>query len=137
MNRRRFLALSGAAIGAAAIGGTTAVFNNPYQYIPALLHEYIGRYTMDADEEKRFVDAFGEHYGLDTMLGFVGLHNLRRHTSMGTAYTHFITDLYERRLVADFLTSTDFLRNYEKHSVPDVKFIGFKMTCANPFARSA
>ena len=137
MHRRHFLALTGAAAGTAAVGGAIAVFDNPYDYIPALLHEYIGEYTMAAEEERRFIDAFGDHYGLHALIGFVGLHNLRRHTAMGTQYTHYIRNLYERRLVGDFMSSTDFMQKSRIQKVPDVKFIGFNLPCSNPFARFA
>lgn len=135
MNRRNFLILSATAVSAAAVGGTVAVLDNPHSYIPALLREYIGDYTMDEEDERQFVDAFEEYYGTEKVLGFVGLHRIRDATSLGTDYTDSKVDLYERRLVSDFMTSTDFFRKYQQEPVPHVSFTGFKLPCSNPFAR--
>ena len=135
MNRRTFLILSGTTLGAAAVGGSMAIFEHPHNYIPALLQEYLGKFTMDKADERQFVDAFREFYGNDKIMGFVGLHRIREATSLGTSYTHSRVELFQRRLVSDFITSTDFFQKYQLEAVPHVTFRGFKLPCSNPFAR--
>ncbi|WP_150303371.1 type 1 periplasmic-binding domain-containing protein [Pseudomonas saliphila] len=135
MNRRNFLILSATAVSAAAIGGTVTVLDDPYAYIDSLLHEYVGEFTMDDAEERQFVDAFSGHYGSEKVLGFVALHRLRRATPLSTDYTDAKVELYKRRLVSDFMTSTDFFRQYQQGKVPHVYFTGFKVPCSNPFAQ--
>jgi hypothetical protein len=137
MNRRNLLILSATTVGAAALAGTMTVIDDPYAYLPSLLREYIGEYTMDEEEERQFIQAFSDYYGLDKVVGFVGLHRIREGTSLGTPYTHSKVDLYERRLVSDFFTSTDFYQKYQTERVPHVSFVGFKQPCRNPFARRA
>ena len=138
MNRRNFLILSATTVSAAAVGGTVAVLDDPYAYIHRLLHGYFGEFSMDEEQARRFVDAFSEHYGTDKVLGFVSLHRLRKATPLSTEYTDAKVDLYERRLVADFMTSTDFFRQYQQGiRVPKVSFTGFKLPCSNPFAQRA
>lgn len=137
MNRRNFLILSATTVSAAAIGGSLSIMDDPYSYIPSLLRQYVGDYTMDAEQEQQFVDAFSEHYGVDKVIGFVSLHRIRDASSLGTEYTNTKVDLYERRLVSDFITSTDFFRKYQEGGVPHVSFTGFKLPCSNPFARRA
>lgn len=135
MNRRHFLILSATTVSAAAVAGSLRVLDDPYAYIGALLREFVGDFTMDAQQERQFVEAFSDHYGNDKVMGFVGLHRIRRSTSLGTAYTHTKVDLYERRLISDFMTSTDFFRQYQAGAAPHVSFTGFKQPCSNPFAR--
>lgn len=135
MNRRNFLILSATAVSATAVGGMLVVFDNPHSYIPELLHRYIGEYRMDEEDERQFVDAFEDFYGSEKILGFVSLHHLREATSLGTDYTDERLDLYERRLVGDFMTSTDFFHKYQQQPVPHVSYTGFKRPCGNPFAR--
>lgn len=137
MNRRTFLILSGTTLGAvtAAMGGSIAMFQYPHTYIPALLQEYLGKFTMDVEDERQFVDAFSEFYGNDKIIGFVGLHRIREATSLGTPYTHSRVELFQRRLISDFITSTDFFQRYQLETVPHVTFRGFKLPCSNPFAR--
>ncbi|MEH6386670.1 hypothetical protein [Pseudomonas profundi] len=135
MNRRNFLILSAATASAAAIGGTVAVLDDPYAYIHMLLRGYVGEFTMDEEQARQFVDAFSEHYGTEKVLGFVALHRLRKATPLSTEYTDAKVNLYERRLVSDFMTSTDFFRQYQQGGVPTVSFTGFKLPCSNPFAQ--
>lgn len=135
MNRRNFLMLSATTVSAAAVGGTLTVLDEPYEYIGTLLREFVGDFTMDAVQQRQFVDAFSDHYGNQKVMAFVGLHRIRRSTSLGTVYTHTKIDLYERRLISDFMTSTDFFRKYQEGDVPHVSFTGFKLPCSNPFAR--
>lgn len=135
MKRRNFLILSATTVSAAAVGGTLSVLDDPYEYIGALLREFVGDFTMDAEQQRQFVEAFSNHYGNDKVMVFVGLHRIRRSTSLGTAYTHTKMDLYERRLISDFMTSTDFFGQYQEGATPHVNFTGFKQPCSNPFAR--
>lgn len=114
MNRRNFLILSATTVSAAAIGGTLTVLDDPYAYIDSLLHEYVGEFTMDDAEERQFVEAFSEHYGNEKVLGFVALHRLHKATPLSTDYTDAKVELYKRRLVSDFMTSTDFFRQYQQ-----------------------
>lgn len=137
MNRRNFLILSATTVSAAAVGGGLSLMDDPYSYIPSLLHQYVGDYTMDEEQERQFIDAFSEHYGLDKVIGFVSLHRIRDASSLGTDYTNTKVDLYERRLVSDFMTSTDFFRKYQEERVPHVSFTGFKLPCSNPFSQRA
>ncbi len=137
MNRRSFLILSATTLSAAAIGGSLAIMDDPYTYIPHLLRQYVGEYTMDPEQEREFVDAFSEYYGAEKVIGFVTLHHVRSESALGTDYTDAKVDLYERRLVSDFMTSTDFFRRYQEQGVPHVSFTGFKLPCSNPFAQRA
>ena len=136
MNRRHFLFLSATAVSAAAIAGTVAVLDDPHPYLHTLLQRFVGDFEMDEAQERLFMDAFSEHYGYEKVLGFVALHEIRESTGLATDYTNAKLDLYERRLVGDFMTSTDFFRQYQQGvSVPKVTFTGFKVPCSNPFAQ--
>lgn len=133
MNRRNFLILSATTVSAAAIGGTVVLLDDPYAYIHGLLNEYVGDFTMDEEQERQFVDAFIEHYGNDKVIGFVALHRLHKVTPLSTDYTNAKINLYQRRLVTDFMTSTDFFHQYQQGKPPHVNFTGFKLPCSNPF----
>ncbi|WP_150303493.1 hypothetical protein [Pseudomonas saliphila] len=134
MNRRKFLALSAATVSVAALGSAAIVFEDSHSFIPALLHEYIGDYQMDEEQENNFVDAFAEHYGADKLMAVIGLYRIRSGTGLGTRYTNAKVDEFERKLVTDFLVTTDYLAKQDQPN-PRVNFIGFKIACNNPFAQ--
>lgn len=133
MNRRTFLALSAAGVSVAALGSAAVVFEDSHSFIPALLREYIGDYQMDEEQERAFVEAFSEDYGAEKLIAVIGLYRIRSGTGLGTGYTNGKVDEFERKLVTDFLVTTDYLR---KQNEPDaqVTFVGFRMPCTNPYA---
>lgn len=134
MHRRTFLALSAATLGVAALGSAAFVFEDSHAFIPALLHEYIGDYQMDEKQEKSFVDAFAEHYGAEKLIAVIGLYRIRSGTGLGTGRTNAKVDEFERKLVTDFLVTTDYLKKQGEPN-PEVNFIGFKVACNNPYAQ--
>lgn len=134
MNRRKFLALSAATVSVAALGSAAIIFEDSHAFIPALLHEYVGNYQMDEEQEKKFVDGFAEQYGAEKLAAVIGLYRIRSATGLGVRYTNAKVDEFERRLVTDFLVTTDYLAKQDQPN-PRVNFIGFKIACNNPYAQ--
>ena len=137
MNRRQFLGFTAATAGVitlAAAGSAAMIFEDSYTYIPALLRELIGDYSMAAEQEQAFIDALARDYGEQKLMAVIGLHRIRNTTGLGIAYTNDKLDQFERRLVTDFLISTDYLRQ-PKTARPQLSFIGYRIPCNNPFAR--
>ena len=140
MNRRNFLILSATTLSAASVaaaGGTLLFEDDQHDYLTELLHLHVGEFVMDSEHQHRFLEAFSDYYGPEKVLAFVGLHRIRAASHLSTDYTNAKVDLYVRRLVSDFMTSTDFFRNYQTNPVPTVNFTGFKLPCSNPFAQRA
>lgn len=133
MNRRKFLVLSAATVSVAALGSAAIVFEDSHSFIPALLHEYIGDYQMTEEQEKNFVDAFADEYGEEKLAAVIGLYRIRSGTGLGTGYTNAKVDEFERKLVTDFLVTTDYLKK-QGEANPQVNFIGFRIPCNNPYA---
>ncbi|MEH6386535.1 MULTISPECIES: hypothetical protein [Pseudomonas] len=133
MNRRKFLALSAATVSVAALGSAAIVFEDSHSFIPALLHEYIGDYQMTEEQENNFVDAFAEEYGEEKLAAVIGLYRIRSGTGLGTGYTNAKVDEFERKLVTDFLVTTDYLKKQGEPNA-QVNFIGFRIPCNNPYA---
>ena len=133
MNRRNFLALSVATVSVAALGSAAVVFEDSHSFIPALLHEYIGDYQMDEEQERAFIDAFAEDYGAEKLIAVIGLYRIRSGTGLGTGYTNGKVDEVERKLVTDFLVTTDYLQKKNEPGA-SVNFVGFRIPCNNPYA---
>ena len=133
MKRRTFLIASTATLGLVAAGAGAWVYEDRQVFIPQLLQRMVGDFRMDAEDERQFVDALAAHYGEEKLLVLMGLYKIRQQTGVGTPYTDPRVDTFERRLLTDFMVSTDFLRHTEAN--PKVAFLGYRLPCSNPYAR--
>ena len=133
MKRRTFLIASTATLGLVAVGAAAWVYEDRQVFIPQLLQQMVGNFRMDAEDERQFVDALAAHYGEEKLLVLMGLYKIRQQTGVGTPYTDPRVDTFERRLLTDFMVSTDFLRYSEAN--PKVAFLGYRLPCSNPDAR--
>ncbi|ANF26643.1 hypothetical protein [Stutzerimonas stutzeri] len=134
MKRRTLLISSAATLGLVAIGSGTWVYEDRQVFIPQLLQRLVGNFQMDPDDQRKFVDAMADHYGSEKLIALMGLYKIRQETGVGTAYTDLRVDNFERRLLTDFMVSTDFLRQQNKTN-PKVSFLGYRLPCSNPYAR--
>ncbi len=134
MNRRTFLAGTAATISLAALGSAAIVFEDSYSFIPDMLHTLVGDYRMDAAQEEQFIADLAETYGAEKLTAFAGLYRLRAGTGLGTEYTDEKVDDYERRILTDFLTSTDYLSKQDQ-AVPEISYRGLRQPCSNPYAK--
>jgi len=134
MKRRTLLIASAATLSVAAVGSAAWANEDRHVFIPQLLQELIGDFRMDADDQHRFVEAVAEHHGAAKLKALMALYKIRSETGLGSAYTNLRVDQFERRLLTDFLVSTDYLRKQQEQS-PKVSFIGYRLPCSNPYAR--
>ncbi|MCQ4319276.1 hypothetical protein [Stutzerimonas stutzeri] len=134
MKRRTLLISSAAALGLVAVGSGAWVFEDRQVFVPQLLQRLVGNFQMDPDDQRKFVDAMADHYGSEKLTALMGLYKIRQQTGVGTAYTELRLDNFERRLLTDFMVSTDFLRQQNKTN-PKVSFLGYRLPCSNPYAR--
>lgn len=134
MNRRTLLIYSAATASLAAVGTTALVYEDRHTFIPALLHALIGNFRMDPQQQRQFVEAVTERYGIRKFTALIGLYKIRSDTGLGTAYTNAKVDKFERMLLTDFMTSTDYLGKQHEEN-PNVSFIGYRLPCRNPFAQ--
>lgn len=134
MNRRTLLLYSAATLSLAALGTTALVHEQRDSFIPALLHALIGDFRMDRHDQRQFVEALVQHYGPRKFTALLGLYRIRAATGLGTAYSNAKLDRFERMLVTDFITSTDYLDKRHEQN-PKVSFSGYRLPCRNPFAR--
>lgn len=133
MKRRTFMIASTAALGLVAVGAGAWVYEDRQVFIPQLLQQLVGDFRMDAEDERRFIDALAGHYGEEKLMALMGLYKIRQQTGVGTPYTDPRVDKFERRLLTDFMVSTDYLRHQEAN--PKVTFLGYRLPCSNPYAR--
>lgn len=133
MKRRTLLIASAATLGVAAVGSAVWVYEDKYVFVPQLLQRLVGDFRMNAQDQHKFVDALAEHYGnkLDALMA---LYKIRSETGLGSAYTNQRVDQFERRLLTDFMVSTDYLRQQPSDN-PKVSFLGYRLPCSNPYAR--
>ncbi len=133
MKRRTFVLASTAALGLVALGAGAWVYEDRQVFIPELLKKMVGNFRMDAEDERKFVDALAAQYGEEKLVALMGLYKVRQQTGVGTPYTDPRVDKFERGLLTDFMVSTDFLRHQEAN--PKVSFLGYRLPCSNPYAR--
>lgn len=134
MKRRTLLISSVATLGLVAVGAGAWVYEDSQVFIPHLLQRLVGNFEMEPEDQRNFVDAMAEHYGSEKLTALMGLYKIRQETGVGTPYTDLRVDNFERRLLTDFMVSTDFLRQQNKLN-PKVSFIGYRLPCSNPYAR--
>lgn len=134
MKRRTFLVSSAASLGLVAVGAGAWVYEDRQVFIPHLLHRLVGDFEMDERDQRQFVEAMAAHYGSEKLTALMGLYKIRQETGLGSAYTSVRVDKFERRLLTDFMVSTDFLRKQGQAS-PKVAFLGYRLPCSNPYAR--
>ena len=134
MKRRTLLIASAATLGVAAVGSAAWANEDSHVFIPQLLHELVGEFRMDAEDQRRFIEAMTEHYGAAKLKALMALYKIRSETGLGSAYTNLRVDQFERRLITDFLVSTDYLRQPQADN-PKVSFVGYRLPCSNPYAR--
>lgn len=134
MKRRTLLLSSAATLGLAAVGSAAWVYEDRQVFISELLHQLVGGFQMTAADQRKFVDAMAGHYGSKKLTALMGLYKIRQQTGVGSAYTNLKVDSFERRLLTDFLVSTDFLRQQDQ-SNPNVSFLGYRLPCSNPYAK--
>lgn len=133
MNRRKFLGYSAATFGLAALGASAFLHEDSDSFIPRLLHELIGDFAMTPQQEEQFVKSFAESFGTKKLAVMIALYRVDESTGLGTEFTRGRIDRFERALVTEFLTSTDYLRKQHEKN-PDVLYVGHKL-CSNPFAQ--
>lgn len=134
MKRRTLLLSSAATLGLAAVASAAWVYEDRQVFIPDLLHRLVGDFQMDAEDQCKFVDALAGHYGAEKLTALMGLYKIREETGVGSPYTDLRVDNFERRLLTDFMVSTDYLsRQHEPN--PTVSFLGYRLPCSNPYAR--
>ncbi|MEL7557962.1 hypothetical protein [Stutzerimonas chloritidismutans] len=134
MKRRTLLVSSAAALGLVAVGSGAWVYEDRQVFIPQLLQRLVGTFQMDSEDQRKFVDAMANHYGSQKLTALMGLYKIRQETGVGTPYTDLRVDHFERRLLTDFMVSTDYLRQQNKTN-PMVSFLGYRLPCSNPYAR--
>ena len=134
MKRRTLLVSSAAALGLVAVGSGAWVYEDRQVFIPQLLQRLVGTFQMDPEDQRKFVDAMANHYGSEKLTALMGLYKICQETGVGTAYTDLRVDNFERRLLTDFMVSTDYLRQQNKTN-PKVNFLGYRLPCSNPYAR--
>lgn len=134
MKRRTLLLSSAATLGLVAVGSAAWVYEDRQVFIPALLRQMVGDFQMTDDDQRKFVDALAGHYGSEKLLALMGLYKIRQQTGVGSAYTDLRVDNFERRLLTDFMVSTDYLRRQHETN-PTVSFLGYRLPCSNPYAR--
>ncbi len=134
MKRRTLLLSSAATLGLAAVGSAAWVYEDRQVFIPELLHKLVGDFQMSAEDQRKFVDAMAGHYGSQKLTALMGLYKIRQQTGVGSAYTDLRVDNFERRLLTDFMVSTDYLRRQHEAN-PTVAFLGYRLPCSNPYAR--
>lgn len=134
MKRRTLLLSSAAALGVAAVGPAAWVYEDRQVFIPELLHQLVGDFQMSDEDQRKFVDAMAGHYGSEKLTALMGLYKIRQQTGVGSAYTDLRVDNFERRLLTDFMVSTDYLRRQQEAN-PMVAFLGYRLPCGNPYAR--
>lgn len=134
MKRRTLLLSSAATLGLAAVGSAAWVYEDHQVFIPELLHKLVGDFQMSAEDQRKFVDAMAGHYGSQKLTALMGLYKIRQQTGVGSAYTDLRVDNFERRLLTDFMVSTDYLRRQHEAN-PTVAFLGYRLPCSNPYAR--
>lgn len=134
MKRRTLLLSSAATLGLVAVGSAAWVYEDRQVFIPELLHQMVGDFQMTDDDQRKFVDALAGHYGSEKLLALMGLYKIRQQTGVGSAYTDLRVDNFERRLLTDFMVSTDYLRRQHETN-PTVSFLGYRLPCSNPYAR--
>ena len=134
MKRRTLLISSAATLGLVAVGSGAWVYEDRQVFIPQLLHRLVGDFQMAAEDERKFVDALAGHYGSEKLTALMGLYKIRQDTGVGSAYTDLRVDNFERRLLTDFMVSTDYLRRQHEAN-PVVTFLGYRLPCSNPYAK--
>lgn len=134
MKRRTLLLSSAATLGLAAVGSAAWVYEDHQVFIPELLHQLVGDFQMSPEDQRKFVDAMAGHYGSQKLTALMGLYKIRQQTGVGSAYTDLRVDNFERRLLTDFMVSTDYLR-HQHEANPKVAFLGYRLPCSNPYAR--
>lgn len=134
MKRRTLLVSSAAALGLVAVGSGAWVYEDRQVFIPQLLQRLVGNFQMGPEDQRKFVDAMANHYGSEKLTALMGLYKIRQETGVGTPYTDLRVDNFERRLLTDFMVSTDYLRQQNKTN-PKVSFLGYRLPCSNPYAR--
>ncbi len=131
MKRRTLLIASAATLGVAAVGSAAWAYEDSHVFVPQLLQQLVGDFRMDAEDQRKFVDAMTEHYGSRKLKALMALYKIR---ALGSDYTNPKVDQFERRLVTDFMVSTDYLRQRQAEN-PKVSFLGYRLPCSNPYAR--
>lgn len=134
MKRRTLLIGTSAALGLAAAGSAALIHNDRYSFVAGLLRRFVGDFRMEAQHERQFADAVAQRYGAQKFAALIGLYELRSASGLGSAYTDAKLDRFERMLVADFMTATDYFGKRHQAN-PQVAFIGYRLPCRNPFAR--
>lgn len=133
MKRRTLLIASAATLGVAAVGSAAWVYEDKYVFVPQLLQRLVGDFRMDAENQHKFVDALAAHHG-NKLSALMALYKIRSESGLGSAYTNLRLDQFERRVLTDFMVSTDYLRQPRADN-PKVSFIGYRLPCSNPYAR--
>lgn len=134
MKRRTLLIASAATLGVAAVGSAAWAYEDSHVFVPQLLQQLVGDFRMDAEDQRKFVDAMTEHYGSRKLKALMALYKIRAQTGLSSDYTNPKVDQFERRLVTDFMVSTDYLRQRQAEN-PKVSFLGYRLPCSNPYAR--
>lgn len=134
MHRRQFLALSAVGLGVAALGSAALVYEDDDDFVMRLVGEYVGPFQMNREQKRQFVEDVTAKYGDLKTAALIGLHRVRDHTGAGIDYTDDRVDWFERRIVTEFITSTDYVRQ-QGQANPTLTYFGMDTPCTNPYAR--
>ncbi|SDR84941.1 Tat (twin-arginine translocation) pathway signal sequence [Halopseudomonas xinjiangensis] len=134
MNRRQFLALSAAGVTVAALGSAALVYEDKDDFVMRLVREYVGDFRMEPEQQRRFVDDVTARYGDLNSAALIGFYRIRDYTGAGIEYTDQRVDWFERRIVTEFITSTDYVRK-QAEANPALTYFGIDTPCTNPYAR--
>lgn len=134
MNRRQFLVFSAAGLSVAALGSAALVYEDSEDFVIGLVRQYVGDFQMEPEEQQRFVEDVTARYGDISTAALIGFHRIRDHTGLGIDYTDQRVDWFERRVVTEFITSTDYLQKQDEAN-PKLTYMGIDIPCTNPYAQ--
>jgi tellurite resistance protein len=134
MNRRNFLVGSVATCAVVAVAGASVlVYGSNERFLIGLLNEMVGAFSMSEDDQRKFVTYFSRDYGSKKLMAVIELYRLKVKAHIGIARTDDELDKFERRLVTDFMVSTDYLRKQHQDN-PAIAYLGPRV-CGNPYAQ--
>lgn len=136
MNRRKFLLLTSAAGGVAAVGGIAFVLSDHYRgWIRRILHRDLPGYNLEAKGLTQYMDEYFAKQGGASQLrlfaaaeGVVDVEPL-----LPTGKARLLRE-EERRILTNFLLGSDFFANYP-NGPKEIIYSGAPKACRSPFAK--
>ena len=134
MNRRKFLLLSSAAGGFAAVGGGVYLLTDNYRgWVSDILHRSLPGYALEPKGLALFVEEHFAHRSSRRRRLLAAAEGVVDFKPMMPAQMaeHFAAE--ERLILTDFLVGSDFFRNYPAGS-KTIVYGGKPTACVSPFA---